>query len=64
MIGGTRIKIPVRERERFLPEIPRVEKAWRIICWIMSGVTGVAEAGAKEDMEDESIVPEVAVTAW
>ena len=31
---------------------------------MMSGVTGAAEAGAEEDMEDESIVPEVAVIAW
>lgn len=40
--------------------MPSVEKVWRIICWIISGVTEAAEMGTEEgeDMEEESVVSE------
>lgn len=46
--------------------MPRVEKVWRIIYWIISVVTGATEVGVVdgESMEEELVVSGAAVMAW
>lgn len=45
-----------------VPEIPSAEKAFRIICWIRSGVTGglVVRAVGYEGVDEEA----ASATAW
>lgn len=44
----------MEEEFKFLLEIPKVEKAWRIICWIISRVTaGVAGVDGCEGRSDD-----------
>ena len=38
--------------EKVLPEMPKVENAWRIICWIISGLIGGLGANGCEDMDE------------
>lgn len=58
------------DREEFLPEMPKAEKAWIIICWIIWGVTGATpEEDGCESMDDEDsdtteVVLEDEATGW
>lgn len=59
------------DEDAFLPEMPRVEKVCRIICWIISGVTRAAveedddcEGMNDDEAEANDAVLEDGVVAW